>query len=268
MIVRVLGVVLVVVGIASILTIALPNIIGVSFRSAVLTNVVWIGVNNDGVYLITYTCHNLPAKSVYDVYFQADVKPVYYGMEKLRVKDPSKAKMYLYVVEHPGCATPVMPSLSNVDSINDIEAAIKSYTAYQPYTIHSYRGLKLGDRAYVNTNSKRVLVIVVVYLPTNSFIMETSRGVVSGRTVVSDLMKNINTPWASNYYRALQEVMIAITQGLAPRITVLSIARAASVIAAGLLVVSIDAGLHPEYYSGRWAVFRRVAEKLGVKKRR
>jgi hypothetical protein len=267
-IVRVLGVILVVVGIASILTIALPNIIDISFRSTVSTKVVWIGVNNDGIYLTAYACHSLPAKSVYDVYLQADMGPVYYGRGRLRIRDPSNVKVYLYVVEYPGCAAPVMPSLSNVDSINDIEVAIKSYTAYQPYTIYSYRGLKLGDRVYVNTNSRNVVVITVVYLPTDSFMVETSTGVVSGRTVVSDLMNNINAPWASNYYTVLQEVMVRITQGLAPRITVLAIARATSVIAAGLLVVSIDAGLHPEYYSGGWAVFRRVAEKLGVKKRR
>ncbi len=269
MIVKVLGVILIVVGLASILTIALPSIVDVSFRSTVSTNVAWIGVSSNGLYLTTHTCHSLPAKSVYDVYFQADIDlHRYYGRGELKIRDPSSVRVYLYVVEHPGCAPPTMPTLSRVDSINDVEIAIRSTIAYQYSKVHSYKGLKLGDRVYVSPSNRRVSVIAVIYLPADGFIIETPAGVVSGRTVVNDLMNNINTPWTSNYYMTLQNVMVRITQGLAPRVTILSIARAASVIVAGLLVVSIDAGLHPEYYSGKWAVFRRIAGRLGVKKRR
>lgn len=272
MLVKTLGTVLIIVGLASILFLALPSLASISYRISGVANPRAILVSDKGLYLVFYEpCIQMPRAEVYQGYLKTRLTSPPFGLPEVRLLDRDSVRVSLYIAVSStgacGVAGAPLPEVRRVSSWVEVDRIVRSLFSSAGYRVVSLHDLRLGERVGpLNVGGVAVDVAAVVYLPASSFAIAVSpQKIVSGGTVLRDLEANINTPWNSTYYRViLERVLLEVTRELAPEVTPLVAARAASLIAGGVLVLAVDAGLHPEYYTGVWSVFRRLATALGL----
>jgi len=276
MLVRALGLVLLIAGVASILTIALPSITGIPFSSTISTGVNNLIISdNNGVYLVSSVCTSIPSAKAYKTYVSIRLETRQYpGINLLRIKNPSLVRLHLYTVTgatgYP-CTGPG-PLPQRVESFKELDDAIKASLSTRIASgqrIVVYHNLP--PRASVDVTSLgggTSIFVIVYYLPVDSFDVLTAQGqLLSGRQALQQAL-NARQAYNNPLLGTPSSMSVVLRIKLSPIVTWLSYARALSIIVLGLLVIAVDAGLHPEYYRGRWRVFRRLAEMLGFEKNR
>ena len=266
MLIRTLGIVLLVAGVASIIAIAVPSITGSPFGSSMSTGG-QLSISKDGIYLTSSMCTSLPYSDAYQTYLAIKLVSRTASPWIIKIGNPGAIKLHVYIA--PGCQSPPPPP-PRVESFREIDYTIKfslmsrirSKTSILVYHNLPWRTsidvTRLGGRS--------VTIVVVYYLPASSFDVISYGNTIPGTQALQQALQSslvYNTPLG----RGIGSLEITIRTAMKPRITMLSVARASSIIVAGLLVIAVDAGLHPEYYRGRWSMFRRLAGALGLSKR-
>ncbi len=263
MLIRTLGIVLLVAGIASIVAIAVPSITGTPFGPSMSTGG-QLSISRDGIYLTSSMCTSLPYSDAYQTYLAITLVSRSVSPWVVKLRDPTAIKLHVYIA--PGCQS-LQPPPTRVNSFQEIDKAIKLSLMSQ---IRSKTNIlvyhNLPWRASIDVTrlgGKSVTIVVVYYLPASSFDVISYGNTIPGTQALQQAL-NTSLVYSTPLGRGVGSLEISIRTAMKPRITMLSFARALSIIMAGLLVIAVDAGLHPEYYRGRWSMFRRLAEALGL----
>jgi hypothetical protein len=279
---RILGLILIIVGLSSIISIALPSFLGTGFKQTLGTgNPRIVGVSSNGVYLVYDTCtSSIPISDAYRTVIYVDKSIVTYGARRLVIlnHESPRVHIYLHTLKTASCISNPPADYVRINSISDLDNLVR-YTYSMPKDAFIYHGARLGE--YIDITdylakyslgfgaSRLLRVIVAIYIPADSFEVEDpAMGTkVPGKQVVKMLqsLASSQQPWttpASGAVYAVRHVDIWIKMGLIPRITWLMAARAASIIGGGFLIIVADASIHPEYYTGKWRIFRKIADKL------
>lgn len=267
MLIRTLGLVLLIAGIASIITITLPSITGIPFSSSA-----YLGVNNivisdsNGVFLVSSICTSVPSSKTYKTYISIHLETRHYpGTASIRIKNPALIRVHLYIVSactDPGPLPQKVTSFKELDDAIKISLSARMSSGQKVVVYHNLPWKTDVDITSIGGGTRTF--IVVYYLPVDSFDVLTSQGqLISGKQALQQAL-SVRYMYSTSLIGALHSVSIVTKTKLSPRITWLSFARALSIIAVGFLVIAVDAGFHPEYYRGKWRVFRRLAETLGL----
>ncbi len=266
MLIRTLGVVLLVAGIASIVAIAVPSITGTPFGSSISTGG-QLSISKDGVYLTSSMCTSLPYSEAYQTYLAIRLVSHTISPWMIKIRNPAAIRLHVYIA--PGCRSP-QPPPPRVESFREIDYAIRlslmSQTASKT-SILVYHNLPW--RASIDVTrlgGRSVTIVVVYYLPASSFDVIGYGNTIPGTQALQQALQT-SLVYSTPLGRGVSSLEITIRTAMKPRITILSFTRALSIIVAGLLVIAVDAGLHPEYYRGKWSVFKRLAEALGLSRK-
>jgi hypothetical protein len=281
--VRTLGLALIIVGLASLVSLAAPSLAGTGYKTVYNIGVNVVAVDSGGVYLIGSICSlHLPISESYKTMISVDLGGYIGTPYSITLLDKREVKVHLYL--HPllssaACTLNPPPYTVRIGSISDLDRLIH-YTYMTPRSTLTIHNLSLGERADItwylvslpaSPRAGVLRAIVAVYLPADSFnlIYIANGSTITGRAVVNALsaLASSSQPCRSQYFSLLQGVrqtVIEVKVELVPKVTWLAVARGASIVAGGFLVLVVDAYKHPEYYTGkRWRLVRRMAEKLG-----
>ena len=267
MLVRTLGIVLLVAGIASIVAIAVPSMTGAFFGSSMS-----IGgqpsISKDGIYYTASLCTSLPYSEAYRTYLVVALRNLPGSTAwMIKIKSPAMVRLHVYIAS--GCKS-FQPLPLRVESFREIDESIKMMLVTQATpkkAIIVYHNLPYKASIDVTRlGGRSVTIVVVYYLPQNSFNMVALGKIVPGAQVLQQALSS-QFVYNTQLWKAARSFEVYIKTAMKPRITMLSYSRALSVIVAGLLVIAVDAGLHPEHYRGKWSAFRRLAEALGLSRK-
>ena len=270
MILRTLGLIILVAGLASIIAIALPSITGSPYRSSYYAGANLVLNDNKGIFAIVSYCYNIPYSEAYKTYIELSLERTRYGgwTPPWRIEIANKDRLRLSAYIAPGTCSGLGAPISKVSSFAELDKLIKTMLAARSPSgqVIIYRNLAPHSSIDVTSlGGKQVTVVAVFYIPADSFKLVSQSGtVIPGRQAVQQA-SSASIIYATPLAQAIKTLEIVSKVKMTPRISSLSYARAASVILAGLLIVAVDAGIHPEYYTGRWRVFLRIAEKLGLR---
>ena len=271
MLLRILGLMLILSAVVSILVLAVPELVGLSYTLERFSKPdLSVGYDDNYIYLV----YNMGSFSmagrgtIYRYVAEATLHRNPYTA-KPRLELPSDPEIYIYLVPPNKLSVPVPGGgiLSKTQTRLLLSELSQKSTAMG-------RGAIILPPTITYTD----IILVVVRVPQDSLKVEIgpvgASNIVSGRIYADYLdaylsgsaitpsgyrltFRDLLYPFQVNLY---MEVKVTTSISAGPFVYL----RAVSLSLLGILVITVDAGRHPEWYEGRWSIFRRLAEKLGI----
>ncbi len=276
MIVRTLGLILVISALVSTVVLVVPGVVDVSYVvSRYYAGDLSVGYDDSHVYLfyLIRTPYISSSASIYRYVMEAEFSKAPYVVSP-RVEVPDNVEVSMYLVDQTRLTAPIP-----MDTIFSKPRTTSLLSELEQRSIVKGGGALIVPPNLVVSNYD---LIVVVKIPVDGFEVELNapglHKTVDGRTYIDYLDKYLmglaSTP--SGYKLNYMDLLFPLKHGLSMEVSVTSrifadifvYLRAVSLAVLGLLIITVDAGRHPEWYEGRWFLFRRLAEKLGIARSR
>ncbi len=276
MLLRIIGLMLVISALVSMAVLVVPSVVDLGYVvSRYYAGDLSVGYDNTHIYLFYVVRSPYISSSVSIYRYVAEVKfsknPY---VVKPHVEIPDNIEISTYLVQPARLTAPIPGStIFSKPRTQSLLAELGQKSA-----------AKGGEVVLIppNTAVYNHDLVVVVRIPVDGFKVELNapglHQVVDGRTYTNYLEKYLagtaRTPsgYTLNYMDLLFPLQNAFSLEVkfSSRISAdaLVYLRALSLAILGLLVIAVDAGRHPEWYEGRWSVFRRLAERLGIARSR
>lgn len=268
MLLRILGLMLMVSALVSMVVLVVPSTIDVGYAvSRYYAGDLSVGHDDSHVYLF-YVFRSPYISSSVSIYRYVAEAKLHVTNPNVEIPDNIEISMYLVQTTRLTAPVPRNTILSKLQT-QSLLAELGQKSA-----------LKGGEAMAVppNTATSNNDLVVVVKIPVDGFKVELNapglHRVVDGRTYVEYLEKYLagaaRTP--TGYTLNYMNLLLPLRSALSLEVKVSSrifadtfvYLRALSLAVLGLLIITVDAGKHPEWYDGRWSLFRRLAERLGI----